>query len=193
LKKKVIQGIDTNLFSFFKWVFIGHYHDPATYKNKFQYVGASLAHDFGEKTGKGPVVVYSDLSTEVIGKDEILLNQFQTLKVQFKNIRSFLEEKKWEPLLKKGYKVKVELSGWREELEKLSKKSLELPSSIYLVKSYYKGKAEEENEDFEESLLLHETEEVPIYDKEGLILKYTEFALEEGINQFLGLKFLKEC
>lgn len=65
LKGKQITGVPLDFFSNFKKIFTGHYHDKTSY-GKFEYVGASLQHNFSEEDDKGLTVIYTDLSYSTI-------------------------------------------------------------------------------------------------------------------------------
>ena len=64
-----VEGIAPIDFKYFDKVFIGHYHDKQIF-GKFNYVGSSIQHNYGETPDKGLTLLYSDLS-------------FQTLELEF--------------------------------------------------------------------------------------------------------------
>lgn len=60
---KIESTIKTSHFKPFKDVYIGHYHDGQSWSN-IHYIGASLQHNYGERTKKGFQILYSDGSIE---------------------------------------------------------------------------------------------------------------------------------
>ena len=64
-----VQGISPTDFQYFDRVYIGHYHDKQIF-GKFNYVGSSIQHNYGETPDKGLTLLYEDLS-------------FQTLQLEF--------------------------------------------------------------------------------------------------------------
>lgn len=62
---KIESGIKTSLFKRFERVNIGHYHDGQSWGN-IHYLGASMQHNYGERTTKGFDVLFDDHSTELV-------------------------------------------------------------------------------------------------------------------------------
>lgn len=65
---QVVEGISQDDFRLFDKVFIGHYHDKQIF-GKFNYVGATIQHNYGETPDKGLTVIYNDLSWETVELD----------------------------------------------------------------------------------------------------------------------------
>lgn len=62
---KIESGIKTSMFKRFERVNIGHYHDGQSWGN-IHYLGASIQHNYGERTTKGFDVLYDNHTTELI-------------------------------------------------------------------------------------------------------------------------------
>lgn len=83
------HGFNKSIFSSFRKVLVGHYHDYSC-KDNIEYIGSSLQHNYGESYEKGIRILYDDFSTEIY-QDTSSIQSFSTFRVgslvEFENLK----------------------------------------------------------------------------------------------------------
>ena len=75
-------------------VLVGHYHDAQEFEN-IRYIGASTQHNFGESENKGALLLYDDLSMEILPLEfpKYLTFQVDVNEITLKDVSDIKEEK----------------------------------------------------------------------------------------------------
>lgn len=125
------HGFETDVFTLFDKVIVGHYHDNSEKKN-IEFIGATLQHNFGESETKGIRILYDDLTTEIV---------YLTDKVSsYKTIKVSTPEELYSIKIEGGGKHRVVFSGKREDIlpaiSTKDKKVQELLSKVKLELKY---------------------------------------------------------
>ena len=149
-----VEGIKQSSFQGFEKVYIGHYHDKQIF-GKFNYIGSSIQHNFGETPEKGLTLLYDDLSFSTheldfphyikidIDVDRIGVNEIRELQEESQSSNDFL---------------KVVLCGSEEKVKSFDKTQL-LSSGITVqlkVDNILKKEVDERVEPFTSISLLSE-------------------------------------
>ena len=140
------HGFSGSLFSKFKKVLIGHYHDCSS-KGNIEYIGSSLQHNYGETgTDKGVKILYSDGSVS-LEKQSDYIQSFSTFRVnslvEFENLK--IDDVP-------GHK-RIVFTGTKEELIQISKgDSTRIKELLETSKLEFK-EVQTETKDFEERSL----------------------------------------
>lgn len=151
-----VNSISQNLFSLFQKVFIGHYHDKQVFGDgKFNYVGSTIQHNYGETPDKGLTVLYDDLTWETIELDfpRYLNIEVDVTKLSSKDIEELKKHKETSTDF-----LRVTLCGSEEKVKSFNKFSL-LESGISVeqkVDKIEKKEIEERVEPFTSTTLLEE-------------------------------------
>lgn len=78
------SSITMRMFEEFDKIFIGHYHQASTHlKNKINYIGSAIPHNFGEDSNKGIILLDSNLNLNRIKTE---FKEYKTIEVDVKNI-----------------------------------------------------------------------------------------------------------
>jgi len=170
-----VDGIPHSYFEHFEKVFIGHYHDKQIF-GKFNYIGASIQHNFGETPDKGLTVLYDDLSWETIVLDTPKYQSLQVdvSKLDQKSINEIIEEAS-----KSDDRLRVVLIGDESQVKSVQKKALQ-DAGVKVemkVNSVEKKEIEDRVEPFSSSSLKQE---------------FHNFCEKNGLDVEEGLKYLTQ-
>lgn len=173
----VENGLKVNMFDKFYKVFSGHYHDPQQIGKNFFHTPAITQKDFGENTEKGFVVLYDDMSHDIV----------------FSKFKKFL-------------KIKIDLDKLNEEdvatLVRFHKNSdsnvrFEFIGSENMVKAVDREELAEYGIDFkakikeiEVDIEYCENNETTMFTKASILSEFTTFCAKEDLNEEEGLVFL---
>lgn len=171
-----VEGVSQNSFGLFDKVYIGHYHDKQIF-DKFNYIGSSIQHNYGEDPAKGLTILYTDLSFETL---ELKFPRYVKLEVDVNKLSlSDIEEIRKEKE-NSGDNIRVVLMGEEKDLKSFNKQSLlDLGISVQV-------KAEEINRsDIEER--------VEPYNSKSLFEEFELFCQKHKLNKEQGRKYLDRC
>lgn len=175
---ETIQGITHDQFDHFEKVFIGHYHDKQVFGegDKFNYIGSSIQHNFGETPDKGLTVLYDDLSWETVELEfpRFLKIEVDVKKLTTKEINELVTESE-----KTTDRLKVILVGSEAEVKSVQKKVLQDAGMLVEMKvdSLNKTEIEDRVEPFTSESLKHE---------------FDAFCKKNNLNHVNGLKYLNQ-
>jgi len=172
---KIESTINSNLFSKYDKVFIGHYHDPQQFDH-IEYIGAAMQHNFGEGTQKGATVIYDDLSTELV---PFIFPQYLTYEVDVKSMTTKdIEDLKVEKQQSQDY-IRVTLKGAEKDLKAFNKTSLE---SIGIKVQLQ-----------QEEIKIEELEaRIEPFDSKTLTEEFEVFCKKNKLNHKEGLKYFNQ-
>jgi exonuclease SbcD len=171
----VHSSVDKSFISRFEKVLVGHYHDQQEFDN-IHYIGASMQHNFGEKSNKGLTVLYDDLSTELIPLD---FPKFTTLYISVKDLKNQDIEDLKKEKEETSDNFRVILEGSNEETSAFNKQEL-LSIGIKVEKKQNKVVKEEIETRVEK------------YDKTKLSSYFTEFCNSNLLVEEEGFYYLNQ-
>ena len=175
-----VVSISQSSFGLFDKVYIGHYHDKQIFGDgKFNYVGSTIQHNYGETPDKGLTVLYDDLTWETIELDfpRFLNIEIDISKLTPQDIQDLKDEK-----AKSDDNLRVILCGPEEQVKSFNK-HIFLESGISVeqkVDKLQKQEIEERVEPFTSVTLLEEFE------------KFTEKQNLSKSSSLKGLDYLKQ-
>ena len=174
--KEIVSGISPRLFDPFHAVYVGHYHDPQSIGH-IHYFGASLQLNFGEKPDKGALILYDDLSTELVSFDfpkyitqKLSVTDKEVTPQKIKELTKIRSEKDH---------VRVVLTGKEEDIKAFNSQELK-DLGIKVVKE-------------QDPLIQEEIEDaVQVFDHASLEAAFTEFCQRNQLVHEEGVKYLKK-
>lgn len=176
LSKSTDDELPAEVFSDFRKVLVGHYHDRTQVKHNIFYIGASRQHNFGEDEEKGYTILYSNGDTEFI-KNQVN-TRYATIAITPDTIEDAKERIK--ELVNEGKKVKVKVDCNTDEASTIDKQSL-----IDMGVSKVEIKTETISVESASQAL-----EIK-YDKSGIKQEYANFCQKkEIVDVETGLKYL---
>lgn len=179
LSRPAENELPVHIFGDFDRVFVGHYHNRCTVAPNIEYIGSSRQHNFGEDEEKGYTVLYGDGMTEFVKNHAN--RRFMVLDVP-------------------DDKVDIHLTDWLEELKEDGryKVKVRIHSSLAGASAIDKSKLLEAGagkvEVVTEEIHTAGGPETGLFEKfdSGKIRdNYRRFCTEKGINEELGLSYLK--
>jgi len=172
---KIESSINSNLFSKYDLVLVGHYHDPQQFDH-IEYIGAAMQHNFGEGTQKGATVIYDDLSTELV---PFTFPQYLKYEVDVKSMTTKdIDDLKKEKQNSQDH-IRVILKGAEKDLKAFNSNSLrEIGISVQL---------EQEKIDIEELETRCEA-----FDSKTLTEEFEVFCKKNKLNHKEGLKYFNQ-
>ncbi|MEB3373801.1 phosphoesterase [Bacteroides sp. CR5/BHMF/2] len=179
LSRPAENELPVHIFSDFDRVFVGHYHNRCTVAPNIEYIGSSRQHNFGEDEEKGYTVLYGDGTAEFIKNHAN--RRFMVLDVPDNKVDIHLTDR-LEELKEDGrYKVKVRIHSSLAGASAIDRNRL-LEAGA--------GKVEIVTEEVH-AVQIAGTGLLEKFDG-GLIRdNYRRFCTEKGINEELGLSYLK--
>lgn len=172
---KIESTINSNLFSKYDKVLVGHYHDPQQFDH-IEYIGAAMQHNFGEGTQKGATVIYDDLSTELV---PFTFPQYLTYEVDVKSMTTKdIEDLKVEKQQSQDY-IRVTLKGAEKDLKAFNKQSLEAIGIKVQLQ--------------QEEIKIEELEaRIEPFDSKTLTEEFEAFCKKNKLNHKEGLKYFNQ-
>lgn len=170
-----VISISQNSFDLYNKVFLGHYHDKQIFGDgKFNYIGSTLQHNYGETPDKGLTVLYDDLTWETIELDfpRFLNIEIDISKLTPQDIQELKEEK-----AKSNDNLRVIICGPEEQVKSFNK-HIFLESGISVeqkVDRINQSEIEERVEPFTSVTLLEE------FDKFTIKQNLTESSSVKGL------------
>lgn len=168
------DDLPVEMFSDFKQVLVGHYHNRSHIKNTdIYYIGSSRQHNFGEDEEKGYTLFYDD------GSVEFVKNQ---VNVRYKNVEVAAKElgkTDLPELSDPRYKVKLKLLCDGSDLNKVDRTSLS-DMGFNRVEIVEKAKKEETVQSSIDEK----------YDVGSIKKEYVGFCEKENVDSKLGEKYL---
>lgn len=114
-----VESISQNSFHFFNKVFIGHYHDKQVFGDgRFNYIGSTIQHNYGETPDKGLTVLYDDLSWETV---ELVFPRYFNIEVDVEKITQKDIEELKEYKKESSDFLRVTLCGSEEKVKSFNK------------------------------------------------------------------------
>lgn len=116
---QIVEGIPRDCFNLFQKIILGHYHDKQSFDdNRFNYVGSTIQHNYGETPDKGLTVLYDDLTWETIELDfpRFLNIEIDISKLTPQDIQELKEEK-----AKSNDNLRVIICGPEEQVKSFNK------------------------------------------------------------------------
>jgi exonuclease SbcD len=171
----VESKVTTALFDCFDRVYIGHYHDAQSLSDKVHYIGSSLQHNYGEKTGKGLTVLYDDLSTETIPLKypQYIKYEVKPSEITKKDLEDLKVEKE-----QSGDNIRVVLVGNDKELKSFNKQHLENAGISVQHKQDVVKKEELE-------------QRVEPFDEKAIYQEFKSFCKKHNLDVEKGMKYFK--
>lgn len=116
-----VDGVPQEEFKWFTRVYIGHYHDKQVMNEKFNYIGSSLQHNFGETPDKGLTVLFNDLSFQTV---DLEFPRYLKIHVDVDKLtpKEILEIKQVKE--ESGDNLRVILTGKEEKVKSFNKQQL---------------------------------------------------------------------
>lgn len=134
------ENITPSLFKNFDLTLVGHFHD-AQYlaEGKIKYIGASLQHNYGEKSGKGATILYNDLSSEIkpLNAPQYIKYEVSVADLTAKDIEELKKEKETS-----GDNIRLILTGKDSEIKSFNKQLL-IDAGLSVAKKEDKVEKEE--------------------------------------------------
>lgn len=179
LSRPADKELPVNMFDDFDKVFVGHYHNRCRVAPRIEYIGSSRQHNFGEDEEKGYTVLFTDGTTEFIKNRAN--RRFMVLDIPDDKVDIHLTDR-LEELKEDGrYKVKVRIHTGEAGTSSIDKSKL-LEAGAAKV------------EVVTEEIHVTQTTETGLFEKyDGGKIRdsYCLFCTEKGINEELGLSYLK--
>jgi exonuclease SbcD len=171
----VESKVTTNSFSKYSRVLIGHYHDAQSLNEKVHYIGSSLQHSYGEKTGKGLTVLYNDLSTEIIPLKypQYIKYEVKPSEITKDDIVALQQEK-----TDSGDNIRVVLVGNDKELKSFNKQHLENAGISVQHKADLVDRVELE-------------QRIEPFDTKSLLKEFENFCSKNNLDKEQGYKYFK--
>ena len=120
LNQRSEDELPASVFSKFKSVLVGHYHNRCKVGDNIEYIGASRQHNFGEDEEKGYTILYTDGSTQFVQNQ--VNPRYTTITVSPENLQS--SKPKIEEAARAGKKVRVKIECLSNEIPAIDKKEL---------------------------------------------------------------------
>lgn len=179
LSRPADKELPANIFCDFDKVFVGHYHNRCKVAPHIEYIGSSRQHNFGEDEEKGYTILYTDGTAEFIKNRA---NQrYMVLDIPEDKVDIHLTDRLEEIKEDGRYKVKVRVHTGEAGTSAIDKgKLLEAGAAKVEVVT--------------EELHAIQTTETGLFEKfDGGKIRdnYRQFCTEKGINDELGLSYLK--
>lgn len=179
LSRPADKELPANIFGDFDKVFVGHYHNRCKVAPHIEYIGSSRQHNFGEDEEKGYTILYTDGTAEFIKNRA---NQrYMVLDIPEDKVDIHLTDRLEEIKEDGRYKVKVRVHTGEAGTSAIDKgKLLEAGAAKVEVVT--------------EELHAIQTTETGLFEKfDGGKIRdnYRQFCTEKGINDELGLSYLK--
>lgn len=177
----VENSIKKDLFSSYKQVLVGHYHDVDFINPNIYYFGAAFQHDFGEDDNKGVVIIYADGETK---PEPIQFKKYLKISIDI----SDSTEKELEDLRDK-YKesddhVRFEFVGDSEALSAVDKNKY---SDLGIDVKFKSNESEA-------AIKSAENEEFVSFNDESILEEFEDFCEKNEISEVDdGLDFLKKA
>ena len=179
LSRPADNELPAHIFGDFDKVFVGHYHNRCKVAPHIEYIGSSRQHNFGEDEEKGYTVLYTDGTTEFIKNRAN--RRYMVLDIPEDKLDIHLTDR-LEELKEDGrYKVKVRIHAGESGASSIDKSRL-LDAGATKV------------EVVTEELHVTQATEAGVFEKfDGGKIRdnYCRFCTEKGINEELGLSYLK--
>lgn len=179
LSRPADKELPANIFGDFDKVFVGHYHNRCKVAPHIEYIGSSRQHNFGEDEEKGYTILYTDGTAEFIKNRA---NQrYMVLDIPEDKVDIHLTDRLEEIKEDGRYKVKVRVHTGEAGTSAIDKSKL-LEAGAAKV------------EVVTEELHAIQTTETGLFEKfDGGKIRdnYRQFCTEKGINDELGLSYLK--
>ena len=172
-----VEGIEEDSFSLFDQVFIGHYHDKQILKNKFNYIGGSIQHNFGETSEKGATLLFDDLSFETY---ELEFPRYHKIEVLAKDLcLADIEEIRKEKQTNKDH-IRIILVGSESDIKSFDKQALINTGVSISIKEVEVDRKEVDSriEPFTSGILLTE---------------FDQFCIKNELNLEIGKKYLHQA
>lgn len=118
---EISSSITPKVFSKYKQVYIGHYHDGQQLGKNIQYTGASLQHNYGEGGQKGVQVLYNDGTIDLV---ELDFPKFLTYQVAVKDLTNDDLKQLAEEKQNSNDFIRVQLIGEERDLKAFNVQSL---------------------------------------------------------------------
>lgn len=168
--------LPASMFSGFRQVLVGHYHDRNRVADNIMYIGSSRQHNFGEDEEKGYTILYTDGSTRFIENQANF--RYCTIEIspdEIKDVKGDIGA-----LIAEAYKVKVKVVGDSTSLRTVDRKCL-VDMGVTKVEVVAETEVtESHNADFSTK-----------YDKSGLKEEYKTFCSQKEITDIqTGIKYL---
>ena len=172
---EIPNELPSDIFSAFKAVLVGHYHNRTKIKGtNIEYIGSSRQLSFGEDEEKGYTILFND------GTYQFVKNQ---VNIRYKTIILTYNQVMGEdiPNLEDGYKYRLKIKCTNSEAKEIDKtKLLNLGFSKIEVNSENNG------------IPIAQADVVEKYDKVGIQKEYVNYCNSKGINSELGIKYLSK-
>ena len=169
-----------DLFTDFKEVLVGHYHNRVHIKGtNIQYIGSSRQNNFGEDEEKGYTVLFDDGSTKFL-KNNVNV-RYITIETDIDHVDDYLKEKlNHFSQATPAYKIKVKVKCADTDVKTFDKQSLidSGASKIEMVTEKLQ-KIEAQSKSIDEK-----------FDKNGIKKEYSSFCEVKGIDSEIGMKYL---
>jgi exonuclease SbcD len=180
---EVQNSLTGNLFSGFKQVFVGHYHDISEQGN-IRYIGSLKQNNFGEDSDKGFTILYDDCSFEFVRSNFKAYTKIQIdSKTSIEEINSIIKQNN-----NSNNHLRLEFIGNQEEVKAIQK-SLDVDMIRNLgVDVKFKSDKEFENEEIN-----FETEINTEITKAEILGEFNKFTESTSLNREIGLKYLKQA
>lgn len=171
---EIPNELPQDLFSDFKAVLCGHYHNRVKIKDtNIEYIGSSRQHNFGEDENKGYTVIFDDGSYGFIQNQTN--KRYKTVEIDADDLKNY----KLDRDSKYNYRVKVKCT--EQQAKTFSKHSL-------IDMGFDKVEVISESQVSKESAAAGIQEK---YDKQGIKREYQNYCDENDIDSKLGLKYLE--
>lgn len=169
-----IDGVDQNLFDKFDQVFVGHYHDKQIFKDKFNYIGSSIQHNFGEGPEKGLTLLFDDLSFET---HELEFPRYHKIEVYAKDLTLHDIEEIRKENESNHDNLRIVLIGDESEIKSFNKQALIQTGVSVTVKQETVDRKEVD-------------ERIEPFTSSGLLEEFDHFCKKNELNHDQGKKYL---
>lgn len=170
---QIVEGIAKSSFEMFEFIISGHYHDKQIF-DKFNYIGSTIQHNYGETPDKGLTVLYNDLTWETV---ELEFPRYHKIEVDVDKLTNSEIEEIKKVKEETGDNLRVILVGSEAKVKSFNKQLLlnEGISVEHKIEEVVKEQLEERTNPFTST---------------SLVIEFEKYCKKNNLNEKEGKKYL---
>lgn len=175
---QIENNVKPNLFSKFKSVLIGHYHNKSTIGQNIFYIGSAFQHNFGEDVSKGFTLIMEDGTTQFV---KAAFKEYKKVVIEIEKMSPKEIEKLAETYANSEDAIRFVFKGTHEKLQAIDKtRFTKLGIDV-----------KRESDEIEVGVEEAENNEFISFDQTSIAKEFNDFCDTNKLDKKQGNKYLK--
>lgn len=176
---QIENNVKPGLFSLFKSVLIGHYHNQSKIGQNIFYIGSAFQHNFGEDNTKGFTLIMEDGSTQFVKAD---FKEYKKVVIDIEKTSPKEIELLAEQYANSEDSIRFVFKGKHEKLQAIDKaKFTKLGIDV-----------KRDSDEIEVGVEEAENDEFVSFDQTSISKEFDEFCEQNNLDKKIGNKYLKQ-